>query len=127
MAVVRSKNASPTWSDVKTRTLTSIARAFGLVQDLYTASKDNQDSCIARLAWVMINSNLSRREFQMDISGSNERQPISVSKAKEGDWGLQKRLLAPDGMAELSIFYCEEALGFPWNPAAWTTKNTLLL
>ena len=50
MAVVRSKNASPTWSDVKT-VLLDFDRAGlrGLVQDLYTASKDNQAFLHARL------------------------------------------------------------------------------
>ena len=43
MAVVRSKNASPTWSDVKAALLDfDRAGLLGLVQDLYTASKNNQ-------------------------------------------------------------------------------------
>ena len=43
VAVVRSKNASPTWSDVRTALLDfDRAGLRGLVQDLYTASKDNQ-------------------------------------------------------------------------------------
>ena len=50
MAVVRSKNASPTWSDVKAALLDfDRAGLRGLVQDLYTASKDNQAFLHARL------------------------------------------------------------------------------
>ena len=42
MAVVRSKNISPSWSDVETALLDfDRAGLRGLVQDLYTASKDN--------------------------------------------------------------------------------------
>jgi hypothetical protein len=50
VAVVRSKNTSPTWSDGKTA-LIDFDRAGlrGLVQDLYTASKDNQAFLHARL------------------------------------------------------------------------------
>jgi hypothetical protein len=48
--VVRRNNASLTWNDVKTA-LRDFDRAGlrGLVQDLYTASKDNQAFLHARL------------------------------------------------------------------------------
>jgi hypothetical protein len=50
VAVVRSKNASPTWSDVRTALLDfDRAGLRGLVQDLYTASKGNQAFLHARL------------------------------------------------------------------------------
>ena len=50
VAVVRSKNASPTWSDVRTALLDfDRAGLRGLVQDLYTASEDNQAFLHARL------------------------------------------------------------------------------
>jgi hypothetical protein len=50
MAVVRSKNISPSWSDVKTALLDfDRAGLRGLVQDLYTASKDNRAFLHARL------------------------------------------------------------------------------
>ena len=63
VAVVRSKNASPTWSDVSTALLDfDRAGLRGLVQD-----------------------------------------PIADYK---------KAIGRPEGMAELSIFYCEEAFGF---------------
>jgi hypothetical protein len=50
VAVVQSKNASPTWNDVRT-VLLDFDRAGlrGLVQDLYTASKDNRAFLHARL------------------------------------------------------------------------------
>ena len=50
VAVVRSKNTSLTWSDVKTALLDfDRASLRGLVQDLYNASKDNQAFLHARL------------------------------------------------------------------------------
>jgi hypothetical protein len=39
-------------------------------------------------------------------------QPISVSKAKKAIADYKKAIGRPDGMAELAIFYCEEAFGF---------------
>ena len=39
-------------------------------------------------------------------------QPISVSKAKKAIADYKKAIGHPEGMAELSIFYCEEAFGF---------------
>ena len=113
-AVVRSKNASPTWNDVKTA-LFDFDRAGlrGLVQDLYTASKDNQAFLHARFG-------LGRdplQPFKADISrwispDLMKGQPISVSKANKAIADYKKAIGRPDGMAELSIFYCEEAVGF---------------
>ena len=48
---------------LRPRSWTSIARALGLVQDLYTASKDNQEFLHARLGLVMISSGPSKRVF----------------------------------------------------------------
>ena len=39
-------------------------------------------------------------------------QPISVSKAKKAIADYKKAIGRPDGLAELSIFCCEEAFGF---------------
>ena len=53
-------------------------------------------------------------------------QLISISKAKKAITDYKKAIGRPDGMAELSIFYCEEAFGF-LESAAWKIKATLLL
>jgi hypothetical protein len=112
--VVRSKNAPPTWSDVRTALLDfDRAGLRGLVQDLYTASKDNQAFLHARLG-------LGRdqlQHFKASISrwicpDPMKGHPISVSKAKKAIADYKKAIGRPDGMAELSIFYCEEAFGF---------------
>jgi hypothetical protein len=112
--VVRSKNASPTWNDVKTA-LMDFDRAGlrGLVQDLYTASKDNQAFLHARLGL----GDDQLRPFKGSISrwispDIMKGQPVSVSKAKKAIADYKKAIGRPDGMAELSIFYCEEAIGF---------------
>ena len=112
--MVRSKNASPTWSDVRAALLDfDRAGLRGLVQDLYTASKDNQAFLHARL-------DLGRdqlRPFKANISrwispDLMNGQPVSVSKAKKAIADYKKAIGRPDGMTELSIFYCEEAFGF---------------
>jgi hypothetical protein len=114
IAVVRSNNTSPTWNDVKTA-LTDFdrARLRGLVQDLYTASKDNQAFLHARLGLGQD----QLRPFKASISrwispDLMKGQPISVSRAKKAISDYKKAIGRPDGMAELSVFYCEEAVGF---------------
>ena len=114
VAVVRSKNASPTWSDVKTALLAfDRAGLQGLVQDLYTASKGNHAFLHARLGLghdqlQPFKASISRWISPDLIKG----QPISVSKAKKAIADYKKAIGRPDGMAELAIFYCEEAFGF---------------
>jgi len=111
--VVRSKNISPSWSDVKTALLDfDRAGLRGLVQDLYTASKDNRAFLHARLGLghdqlQPFKARISRWIFPDLMKG----QPISVSKAKKAIGDYKKAIGHPDGMAELSIFYCEEAFG----------------
>jgi len=114
VVVVRSKNASPTWNDVKT-VLLEFDRAGlrGLVQDLYTASKDNQAFLHARLGLgheplQPFKASISRWKSPDLMKG----QPVSVSKAKKAIADYKKAIGRSDGMAELSIFYCEEAVGF---------------
>jgi hypothetical protein len=114
MAVVRSKKSSPSWNDVKTA-LVDFDRAGlrGLVQDLYTASKDNRAFLQARLGL----GDDQLRPFKASISrwispDLMKGQPVSVSKAKKAIADYKKAIGRPDGMAELSIFYCEEAINF---------------
>jgi hypothetical protein len=114
MAVVRGKNISPTWSDVKTALMDfDHAGLRGLVQDLYTTNKDNQSFLHARLGL----GHDQLKPFKAIISrwvspDLMKGRPISISKAKKAIADYKKAVGRPDGMAELSIFYCEQALGF---------------
>ncbi len=114
VTVVRSKNASPTWSDVRAALLDfDSAGLRRLVQDLYTASKDNQAFLHARLGL----GHDQLQPFKACISNwicpdVMKNQPTSVSKAKKAIADYKKAIGRPDGMAELSIFYCEEAFCF---------------
>ncbi|MDO8400768.1 MAG: hypothetical protein Q7T45_23415 [Bradyrhizobium sp.] len=114
MTVVRSKNASPTWNDVKTALLDfDRAGLRGLVQDLYSASKDNQAFLHARLGLGHDQLQPFKAMISRSISPDLMKgQSISVSKARKAIADYKKAIGRPDGMAELSIFYCEEAFGF---------------
>ena len=114
VAVVRCKNTSPKWSDVKTA-LMDFDRAglLGLVQDLYTASKDNQVFLHARLGLGHDQLQPFKASISRWISPDLMKgQPVSVSKGKKAIADYKKAIGRPDGIAELSIFYCEEAFGF---------------
>jgi hypothetical protein len=114
VAVVRSKNASPNWNNVKTA-LMDFDRAGlrGLVQDLYRASKDNQAFLHARLGVGHDQLQPFKASISRWISPDLMKgQLISVSKAKKAIADYKKAIGRQDGMAELSIFYCEEAFGF---------------
>src|SRR5258706_2806580 len=114
VAVVHSKNASPTWSDVKTALLAfDRAGLQGLVQDLYTASKENRAFLHARLGLGHDQLQPFKASISRWISPDLIKdQPISVSKAKKAIADYKKAIGHPDGMAELSMVYCEEAFGF---------------
>lgn len=112
--MVRSKNASPTWNDVKAALLEfDRAGLRGLVQDLYRASKDNQAFLHARLGLGHDQLQPFKASISRWISPDPMKgQPISVSKAKKAIADYKRAIGRQHEMAELSIFYCEEAIGF---------------
>ena len=108
------KKASPTWSEVKTK-LADFDRAglLGLIQDLYATNKDNQVFLHARLhlgdePLKPYKATISRWIYP-DIM---KNQDISVSKAKKAISDYKKAIGQPDGMAELSVYYCEQIFVF---------------
>ncbi len=112
--MAREKKAPPTWSDVKAA-IQAFDRAGlqGLVQDLYAASKDNQTFLHSRLDLGLDQLKPYKEVIARWISPDPMRnQPISVSKSKKAIADYKKAIGRPEGLAELSIFYCEEAFGF---------------
>ena len=108
------KGDPPTWIDVKAALLKfERAGLLGLLQDLYAGSKDTQAFLHARLS-------LGRdqlRPYKEIISNwicpdLMRNKPVSVAKAKKAIADYKKAIGQPDGLAELSIFYCEEAFSF---------------
>jgi hypothetical protein len=114
LVVANKKSASPTWIDVKAALLTfDRAGLFGLLQDLYAANKDNQAFLHSRLGL----GHDQLKPYKVSISrwicpDITRNHPISVSKARKAISDYKQAIGRPDGLAELSIFYCEEAFNF---------------
>lgn len=109
-----SKEKKPTWRDVKQH-LADFDRAalLGLVQDLYQANKDNQTFLHARFSLAGDNLQPYKKTIERWVCPDVIRnQPISVSKAKKAISDYKKAVGSPEGMAELSVFYCESCMNF---------------
>lgn len=113
MATKKPTKATPSWSNVKTK-LTDFDRAglLGLVQDLYAASKDNKAFLHARFGLGEDPLEPYKDVVTRWINPPDFRNPISVSKAKKAISDYKKALGRPEGLAELTVFYCEEVFDF---------------
>jgi hypothetical protein len=112
--VANEKSASPTWIDVKAA-LQAFDRAglLGLLQDLYVGSKDNQAFLHARLSLGHDQLEPYKAMISSWICPDLMRNhPVSVSKAKKAIAAYKKAIGHSEGLADLSIFYCEEAFSF---------------
>jgi len=112
--VANEKSASPTWIDVKAA-LQNFDRAglLGLLQDLYAGNKDNQAFLHARLSLGRDQLKPYKAAISSWICPDPARnEPVSVSKAKKAIADYKKAIGQPEGLVELSIFYCEEAFSF---------------
>lgn len=110
----RQSKSQPGWADVKAK-LADFDRTalLGLVQDLYAAHKENRAFLHARLG---LGEN-ALEPFKKTISrwlwpDVLRRQDTSVSKAKRAIADYKKALSDPAGVAELMVYYCEQAAGF---------------
>jgi hypothetical protein len=112
--VAKDKNASPSWADVRPFLLAFDRVGLqGLIQDLYAASKDNQAFLHARFdlgpdQLKPYKATISR-SINPDLMKS---QPVLISKAKKAIADYEKAIGRPEGLAELSVFFCEEAFSF---------------
>ena len=112
--MANTKGASPTWIDVKTSLLTfDRAGLYGLLQDLYAASTENRAFFHARLGLGPDQLGPYKAVISCWINPDLMKgQPVSVSKAKKAVADYRKAIGRPEGLAELSTFFCEEALSF---------------
>jgi predicted secreted hydrolase len=92
VAVVRSKNASPTWSNIRAALLHfDRAGLLGLVQDLYAASKDNQAFLHARLGLGHDQLQPFKARISNWICPDVMKKPTHIDlKSQEGDCRLQE-------------------------------------
>lgn len=108
------KKTAPSWSDVKAK-LADFDRAglIGLIQDLYAANKDNQAFLHARFALggdvLKPYKTTIARWLWPDVF---KNQDSSVAKAKKAISDYKKAIGPSEGLAELMVFYCEQAAGF---------------
>ncbi len=113
MSTKKTQKATPTWSDVKTK-LIDFDRAglMGLVQDLYAANKDIKAFLHARFDLGDDPLEPYKDVITSWINPLDLRSPISVSKAKKAISDYKKAQGQPNGLAELTVFYCEEVFNF---------------
>jgi hypothetical protein len=106
--------AQPKWTDVKAK-LASFDRAglLGLVQDLYAAHADNRTFLHTRLG---LGENLLEPYKQTNDRwlwpDAFRKQDTSAAKAKQAISNYKKAVGDSAGLAELMVFYCEQASGF---------------
>jgi hypothetical protein len=104
----------PKWTDVKAK-LASFDRAglLGLVQDLYAAHPDNRTFLHTRFG---LGENILE-PYKQTIDrwlwpDAFRKQDTSVAKAKQAISNYKKAVGDSAGLAELMVFYCEQASGF---------------
>jgi hypothetical protein len=84
-----------------------------LVQDLYAASKDNQVFLHARFGLGADALEPYRVVIERWLCPDvYKNQDYSVAKAKKPIADYKKAIGLPAGLAELTVFYCEQATGF---------------
>ena len=112
--IKRQSKSQPKWTDVKAK-LASLDRAglLGLVQDLYAAHADNRTFLHTRLG---LGENLLE-PYKQTIDrwlwpDAFRKQDTSAAKAKQAISNYKKAVGDSAGLAELMVFYCEQASGF---------------
>ncbi len=100
-----------TWSELKAElALFDRTGLLGLLKDLYALRPENRAFLAARLGvgndpLTPFKRVISRWIYPDLMKGHN----VSVAKAKKAISDYRKAVGRPEGMAELCIFYCEEA------------------
>lgn len=113
-ATKKSSKKKPTWSDLK-RQLADLDRPalLGLIQDLYAASKNNQTFLHARFALGEDVLEPYKATIERWVCPDVlHNQDISVAKAKKAISDYKKAIGCPEGVAELTVFFCESCAAF---------------
>ncbi|MFI5090660.1 MAG: hypothetical protein ACHP7P_11430 [Terriglobales bacterium] len=110
----KKEKARPGWSDIKSRILDwDRAGLIALIQDLYAASKDNQVFLHTRFALggdvLEPYKRTIERWLWPDVL---KNQNSSISTAKKAISDYKKAHGQPEALAELMVFFCEQAAGF---------------
>lgn len=110
----RQSKSQPTWTDVKAKLADfDQAALLDLIHNLYAAHKDNQSFLHARFGLgedvLEPYKKTIDRWLWPDVF---RKQDTSVSRAKQAISDYKKAVGEPEGLAELMVFYCEQAAGF---------------
>lgn len=110
----RQSKENPTWEEVKAE-LTSFDRAalLAVLQDLYAAAEGNRAFLHARFGLgqnpLQPYKKIIDRWLWPDVFRGEE---TSVARAKRAISDYRKASGDPEGLAELMVYYCEQAAGF---------------
>src|SRR5437762_11165687 len=110
----RQPKPQPTWADVKAK-LAGFDRTavLELIHHLYAAHSNNQAFLHARFGLgqdaLEPYKKIIDRWLWPDVL---RNQDTSVSQAKQAISDYKKAVGDPEGVAELMVFYCEQAAGF---------------
>jgi hypothetical protein len=110
----RQPKVNPTWEEVKAE-LASFDRAalLAVLQDLYAASEGNRAFLHARFGLgqdpLQPYKKIINRWLWPDVFRGEE---TSVSRAKRAISNYKKASGDSEGLAELMVYYCEQAAGF---------------
>jgi hypothetical protein len=87
---------------------------LSLVQDLYAAHKDNQLFLHTRFGLGEDALEPYKQSIEQWVAPDvfSRKATISVAKAKQAITDYKKAVGNPAGLAELMVFYCEQAAGF---------------
>src|SRR6059036_792578 len=112
--VRRQSKSQPTWADVKAKLANfDHTGLVNLLQDLYAAHQDNQTFLHARFGLgedvLKPYKQTIDRWLWPDVF---RKQDTSVAKAKQAISNYKKAVGEAAGLAELMVFYCEQAAGF---------------
>ena len=84
---------------------------IGLIQDLYAAGKDNKTFLHARFSLGEDVLEPYKTTIERWVCPDVMRnQDISVAKAKKAISDYKKAIGRPEGLAELTVFYCESCM-----------------
>ncbi len=112
--MIKQSKSQPKWTDVKAM-LASLGRAglLRLVQDLYAGHPDNRTFLHTRFG--LGEDVLEPYKQTIDRwlwPDAFRKQDTSIAKAKQAISNYKKAGGDPAGLAELMVFYCEQASGF---------------
>ena len=113
--MARKTRTAPSWSDVKAK-LARYDRAglLNLLADLHSLSRDNQAFLHARLGLGVDPLAPYKRTISRWVCPDLRRnQDISIAKAKKAIADYRRAIGLPEGVAELLVFYCENAARLP--------------